>query len=264
MIDAESGESGSKWRRRVRDRFCRFVERRPYRLANARPIVSFSFDDFPRSALTVGGAILERYGVRGTFYASAGRAGGEGLHGPHFTRDDLRVALAAGHEVACHTYNHVNVALLAEGEILDELARNQQAVASILGEYRMVNFAYPYGRVSPSAKRCVGARFLTCRGVVSGINRGMVDLALLKAHALSSHPPSLAAATRLIGDNARRGGWLILFTHEIAGSPSPYGCTPGDFERVVSLATASGAQVMPVRVALEHVGLGNGVMANAR
>lgn len=264
MIDVESGEPGSKWRRRLRDRFCRFVERRPYRLANARPIVSFSFDDFPRSALTTGGAILERHGARGTFYASAGRMGGEGLHGPHFTRDDLRAALATGHEVACHTYGHVNVALLTEEEILDELARNQHAVASILGEYRMVNFAYPHGRVGRSAKRCVGERFVTCRGVTSGINRGTVDLALLKAHALSSRPPSLAAATRLIGDNARRGGWLILFTHEIADTHSPYGCTPGDFERVVSLATASGAQVVPVRVALEHVGLGTGVMAGGR
>ncbi len=40
--------------------------------ANRGPIVSFSFDDFPRTAYSAGGAILERFGVRGTYYAAAG------------------------------------------------------------------------------------------------------------------------------------------------------------------------------------------------
>jgi hypothetical protein len=33
-------------------------------LSNPEPIVSFTFDDFPRSALTIGGSIVESYGAR--------------------------------------------------------------------------------------------------------------------------------------------------------------------------------------------------------
>ena len=44
-------------------------------MRNAQPLISFTFDDFPRSALTVGGEILERHGARGTYYASLGVMG---------------------------------------------------------------------------------------------------------------------------------------------------------------------------------------------
>src|SRR2546429_5422660 len=42
---------------------------------NRGPVVSFSFDDFPRTAYTVGGAILKRLEVRGTYYAAPGLMG---------------------------------------------------------------------------------------------------------------------------------------------------------------------------------------------
>ena len=37
-----------------------------------RPLISFTFDDFPRSAIHTGGAILNRFGVAGTYYAAFG------------------------------------------------------------------------------------------------------------------------------------------------------------------------------------------------
>src|ERR1051326_7690424 len=83
------------------------------RLASSRPAdivwpggaVSFTFDDFPRSALTAGGRILEEYGLRGTYYASLQLAGSVGDLGPMFEREDVLAAHALGPELACHTYN---------------------------------------------------------------------------------------------------------------------------------------------------------------
>ena len=40
-----------------------------------KPLISFTFDDFPLSAATAGADILERYGARGTFYASGSLCG---------------------------------------------------------------------------------------------------------------------------------------------------------------------------------------------
>ena len=45
---------------------------RPVAIPSQKPFISFTFDDFPRSAWLTGGAILERFGVRGTYYASLG------------------------------------------------------------------------------------------------------------------------------------------------------------------------------------------------
>ena len=54
------------------DFFCR-----PNRPRSTWPggVVSFTFDDFPRSAWSNGGAVLEEYDVRGTYYAAMGLAG---------------------------------------------------------------------------------------------------------------------------------------------------------------------------------------------
>jgi len=92
------------------------VARRMGRLRRLRPIdiavqggaVSFSFDDFPKSALATGGAILEKYGVRGTYYAAVGLAGTTGNVGPIADRAEMREAHQRGHELACHTYSHLD------------------------------------------------------------------------------------------------------------------------------------------------------------
>ena len=43
-----------------------------FRLRNATPMVSFTFDDLPKSAVTTGAGLLEARGARGTFYVSGG------------------------------------------------------------------------------------------------------------------------------------------------------------------------------------------------
>src|SRR4051812_50123421 len=49
------------------------------RLAGHRAVASITFDDFPKNAWEVGGPVLARHGVRGTYYTAGGffgRAGG--------------------------------------------------------------------------------------------------------------------------------------------------------------------------------------------
>ena len=46
------------------------VYKRPFSICPQRPLISFTFDDFPQSALSNGGAILNRFGVAGTYYAA--------------------------------------------------------------------------------------------------------------------------------------------------------------------------------------------------
>src|SRR5262245_38852097 len=81
--------------------FRRIVNVRPL-----RPVISFSFDDCPESAIRTGGAILKRYSLAGTYYTSLGLMGQESASGRMFQRADLDLVLEQGHELACHTFSH--------------------------------------------------------------------------------------------------------------------------------------------------------------
>ena len=57
----------------------------------------------------------------------------------------------------------------------------------------------------------------------------------------------------VIDRNRRLGGWLIFSTHDIEERPSRFGCTPKFFEDVVRSAVDSGATILPVAAALQHI-----------
>jgi peptidoglycan/xylan/chitin deacetylase (PgdA/CDA1 family) len=60
----------SQFKARVSNRLARHFRAAPLRLPGNAPMVSFTFDDVPKSAATVGATILEEYGGRATFYVA--------------------------------------------------------------------------------------------------------------------------------------------------------------------------------------------------
>lgn len=238
---------------KVERRLARYIFRKPLAMRNTAPLVSFTFDDVPDSAYAIGAPMLEAAGARGTFYVSGGLAGS--MH------PDWRLMSAAdcldlhrrGHEIACHTYSHRAAQTLDAVETNAEIARNRLFFKSIARDIVPENFAFPYGSVSPRSKRQMQRYFRSCRGVTGGINTGEVDLALLKAVPLSDNRTDRAAVTRLIDETARRNGWLIFYTHDVAENPTPFGCTPGLLEHAIAYAHESECVVLPVRDALRRV-----------
>jgi hypothetical protein len=59
-------------RRRLATEATRVLFRRQFAVTTDVPLISFTFDDFPRSAFVEAGSILTRYGAVGTYYASLG------------------------------------------------------------------------------------------------------------------------------------------------------------------------------------------------
>src|SRR5437879_6428105 len=82
------------------------VFRKPFAIKLQQALISFSFDDFPRSSVLTGGVILNRFGLAGTYYASFGLLGKESPTGQMFVMDDLTKILEGGHELGCHTFSH--------------------------------------------------------------------------------------------------------------------------------------------------------------
>src|SRR5579863_3853409 len=119
------------------------------------PLISFSFDDFPRTALTVGGSILQEAGVRGTYYAAPGLIGTLNHLGQHFCREDLLDLLAAGHELASHTYSHASARATRLANYVHEVEKGYQTLAGTLGLKTSRQFAYPYGEITLRVKSSV-------------------------------------------------------------------------------------------------------------
>ena len=217
----------------------------------AAPVASFTFDDFPRSALAAGGPLLDAYGGKGTYYA-AGQFCGRREDGiDYYDLDDLRAAHAAGHEVGCHSFDHVRGSRFPSPVLEDDLDRNAAFLREALGrDLPLENFAYPFGHVSPRTKRLMGRRFASSRGIQPGVNAGVLELAELKAVPLERRSWRRETVERLV-EQARAGrGWIIFFSHDVADDPSPFGVNPAMLEHALATVREAGLEILTVRDAL--------------
>jgi peptidoglycan/xylan/chitin deacetylase (PgdA/CDA1 family) len=220
--------------------------RRLVPLGDLGPIVTFSFDDFPRSALINGAAIIEGSGGRATYYVAMGLMGKKNDLGEQFCSADLDYLIERGHEVANHTFNHCSAQRTSAEVFGQDVDHCEKAVREITAAGTSHNFAYPYGEVTLATKKTLGPRMRSCRGTCGGLNGPNVDLNLLRANSLYGDIDSADAARRLILENENRRGWLIFYSHDVADKPSRFGCTPALLEAVVSFARERGSKMMTV------------------
>lgn len=218
------------------------------------PVVSFTFDDFPRSAYTVGGAVLEQFGARGTYYAAVGLMNTESELGPQFGPDDLNSLVGKGHELATHTFSHISCRFVSSSIFRADVEKGRRAIEEIAG-VRSGNFAYPFGDVTVLTKRSLSHGLMSARSIFPGLNGPEFDLNLLRANCLYGDVNQSVPAEELILHNVRQKGWLIFYTHDIRPEPSPYGCTPALFESVVSFAVRSGCRILTVKEVLGELGV---------
>lgn len=228
---------------KVRRRVVRLMHRRPARLNLDGPVVSFTFDDVPISGAENGAAILEKAGARGAYYICAGLFGQPGGMGRYADSDEIRRLAEAGHEIACHTWSHLDCGLADENQIGADADRNTAELARITRHPR--HFAYPYGEVSPQAKKALKSRYGSLRAVHSGIVVNGSDLNQLPAVGIEGEDGE-AEAIRWIDRAVEKKAWVILYTHDVRENPSKYGCTPGALERIVAHAKAQGAAIRTV------------------
>ncbi|WGM39678.1 polysaccharide deacetylase family protein [Caulobacter sp. NIBR1757] len=221
-------------RGKLRRRYTRLAFRKPLRLSLDRPMITFSFDDVPATAALAGARVLEAAGLRGTFYICAGLEDGDGPMGRYGSSEDARRLAAAGHEVACHTFSHLDCGQADQQAIAADVARNGLALA-MRGAPDPVSFAYPYGDVSFAAKKALGGRFKTLRTVQAGLVTDGADANQLPAVGIEGEAGE-ADALRWMDEAARRKAWLILYTHDVAARPSAWGCTPEALARLAERA----------------------------
>jgi peptidoglycan/xylan/chitin deacetylase (PgdA/CDA1 family) len=244
--------------------FCRIVgranrqvvaslRRKEYPLPDRRPIVSFTFDDFPRSALGIGGKILKSFGGCGTYYAAMGLMGRCGELGEYFCPEDLKNLLADGHELGSHTFSHLSCRNTPFPAFQLDAQKGREAIINFTGKRESHQFAYPFGHITLRAKGRIGSQMNSCRSTIKGINVSPVDLHLLRANCLYHHATDFGSIDQLFRLNDRQRGWLIFYTHDISETPSPFGCKPSEFEGVVRSAIQARAKILTVGSVMQGV-----------
>ncbi|MCZ8314724.1 polysaccharide deacetylase family protein [Phreatobacter sp.] len=220
-----------------------------------RPILSITFDDFPRTAGTEGGRILEAHGVRGTFYVASGLFE---RHSDLWTvagADAVMDLASRGHEMALHGHAHRPAAAMTAGDFAADLAANRAALRRLVPSLSNESYAYPYGICGLPQKRWLSRTVRASRSVMAGINAGRTDLDFLKSVEISERSLAAVSMDAWLDRLARDGGWLVLFTHDVCDTPTPFGTTARILEATVAGALDRGIAIMPVAEALDRCGI---------
>lgn len=241
----------ARWSGAYARRMATWFGQRPFTLRPGHPIISFTFDDFPRSALFAAGTLLEASGAAGTYFVSHGLMGQTIATGEMARADDLPYLLARGHELGCHTFHHCPAWDTAPSKYESSVADNASALASVV----LQTHSYPINYPRPDTKRRLARRFRGCRGGGQSFNHGSIDLNYLNSFFLEQSREDFGAVERIIAANADAGGWLVFSTHDVCENPTRFGCTPAFFEKVVRSSSHSGAKILVMSAALDTIGV---------
>ncbi|MBD2895906.1 hypothetical protein amrb99_48480 [Actinomadura sp. RB99] len=120
-------------------------------LANAqtRTWVSLTFDDGLQDQYDNVRALLDRHGMKATFFVSTGLLGRPG----RMTRSEVMDLAASGHEIGGHTLDHLDLTDLPGGERHRQVCDDRTALRRMGLPARA--FAYPFGAVDDDAAQTV-------------------------------------------------------------------------------------------------------------
>jgi peptidoglycan/xylan/chitin deacetylase (PgdA/CDA1 family) len=233
----------------------RSFHRRMVPIGNHGPIVSFTFDDFPRTAYLAAGRILESFGARGTYYVAPKLMGTHNGLGEICHPEDLRVLLEKDHELGTQTFQHVSSRKLSPQAFRLDVEQGILEAEQIAGRPAR-NFSYPYGHVTLGTKKHLESVVSSSRSIFPGINGPEIDLNLLRANKLYGDMSGAPYVQELVQQNVALKGWLIFYTHDVRPNPSEYGCTSEFFEFAVSAAAQSGSRILTVEQVLSEIASG--------
>lgn len=189
-----------------------------------RDHVALTYDDGPDTASTpVFLDLLERLGVRATFFVLGRHLGDRGL---------LREMAGAGHEIGVHGWDHRPVAVHTPRALRDAVVRTrdlvEDATSTSVRWYRP-----PYGVVTVAswwAARAAG-----------------LDTVLWSAWGRDWEAQATpASVSRLVRTQLGRGGTVLLHDSDRTSAPGSWKATLGATERLVPAWLATGTAVGPL------------------
>ena len=205
----------------------------------AQSMITFSFDDFPKSAADTGAEIMGAIGASAIYYACSGLARTVTPTGEQYDEGDIIRLAEAGHEIGAHTHTHLDCAAASLDRVLDDIETNLKRLKAMGLKQAVNHFAYPYGETTVALKKKLMAKFHTCRGILPGYNSASSDRMQLRSMELKPDSMTTDRALFAIETALRQPTWLHIFTHDVKRSPSEYGTTPAALTRITRMARDS-------------------------
>ena len=228
-----------------------------------RVAVSLSFDDARPSQVDDGTALLDRYGVKATFYVVPSAV--------EKKLDGWKRAAAGGHEIGNHSLHHPCSGNFAwsrgkalEDYTLDQMRRElsdaNRRITELLG-VTPVSFAYPCGQSSvgrgvgtQSYVPVVASAFVTSRGWLDEApnDPSYVDFAQLTG--IESDGKDFDQILAIVEAARQTGSWVVLAGHEM-GKDGPQTTRLTMLERLCAYANdrANGVWMAPVGTVAKYV-----------
>ncbi len=218
-----------------------------------------TFDDAPISAFERGGDEVREAGGYATYYCSLGLLNQPSPCGLLASPTHLQNAWSVGHELGCHTFDHLDAWSCDVPTFLASVSHNARAFSALIPGFRPRTFAYPKQGPRWVLKRRLSDQFWACRGGCSDTHTRSVDLRMLRCVFLDRgrRPPDCVLHD-LIDRTMREQGWLILATHDVSTQPSVYGCHTRDLRHWLRCCTSAGLRLLTVEQACRELRDGAG------
>jgi len=230
-----------------------FANRRIRKIRNNQAVITFTFDDFPRSSYLVGGKILDDFGFKATYYTSFGLMGKELPVGKAFIKDDVLNLSMDGHELGCHTFDHYESWKTGTTYFNRSIQKNFEILRDILPQANFRTFSYPKTNPNPGNKAIAGKYFDSCRAGGQEYNVRKVDLNLLKSYFIDKkNNENFLELTNLIDLACEQNGWLIISTHDISHYPSSFGCSINYFRRIAQYVAGKNISVLKISEVIDR------------
>ncbi len=127
--------------------------------------VLLTFDDGYRNTVTTVRTMLDERGVRALMavcgsYLDPATTPEDLPHASHefATTAEVRDWLAAGHDIAGHSYSHPRLTTLAREDLEAEIDLDLRVIEDTTG-HRPDTFCYPFGKADPAVRDVVGRRY---------------------------------------------------------------------------------------------------------
>jgi peptidoglycan/xylan/chitin deacetylase (PgdA/CDA1 family) len=196
-------------------------------------VVSITVDDGLADAVAAA-ALLDRHGMKGTFYVNTGTVDTPG----HLSRDQVRQLAAAGHEIGGHSVLHPLLTSVAPDEIRREICLDRQNLLD--WGLRPISFAYPFGAADDgTAKIAAECGYDNARTVGDLASRSPLCKRCAVAETIPPANPYLIRTSDDIDPTWKladleaqveaamtTGGWLPLVLHAVCDGCSTIGFEP--------------------------------------
>jgi peptidoglycan/xylan/chitin deacetylase (PgdA/CDA1 family) len=187
--------------------------------------LSLSFDDGRTSQVEGGAAVLDRHGIKATFYVTPSSV-------ERRVEGWKRIA-ATGHEIGNHSLNHRcsgNFPFSRTRALEDfsvegmrrELAEANQRIAALLGVPPPESFAYPCGQTfvgrgigTQSYVPVAASLFVTARGWLDEAPNDPAYVDFAQITGMESDGKEFSEILPLIESAKKSGFWLVLAGHDI-------------------------------------------------